>query len=313
MLPKLSYKQSLIGVLSLLLLFMLIGCAAASAPSSPAGEAASAEAPAAASSDTNDLAGATSAPAVVDLADSTLQTVVADADRVLHNRKIKRSANLRIEVQDVVAVLNRVTQLTNQYGGYAVGSRLWYVDERAQATYNFAVPVDTFEIVLAESRRLGTVQDETVSSEDVTGQYVDLNARIVNLEATAERIRGFLANTTNLEEVLRVNQDLSQVEAQLEQLKGPLNTLTAQTAFSTINLELVPPPLPPVVEAPQEFDIWSPRVAFSRALTVLTFRAQVVIDRVIWGVVLGGPLLLTLILALWISRRLFGLLRRVFA
>ena len=64
------------------------------------------------------------------------------------------------------------------------------------------------------------VLDETASGEDVTDQYVDLQSQLVNLEATRERIKSFLEDAQNVDEALRINQQLSEIERQIEKAES---------------------------------------------------------------------------------------------
>ncbi|MCE7986120.1 MAG: DUF4349 domain-containing protein [Caldilinea sp. CFX5] len=242
------------------------------------------------------------------------QPVASAASSVLDSRKIIRNAYLRIEAEDVVSALNTATRLSEQVGGYVVTSRTWRNGDLPYATLSFAVPVDRFEEALTQTRTLGEVQDENVTSQDVTGQFVDLEARIANLEATAVRIRSFLEDTKKVEEALNVNRELSNVESELEILKGQRNTLSQQTSFSTVTIEFFP--VPPVVttgEVLETVQTWSPVRTFNDALDVLLTLARIGIDLAIWVLTIGLPLLLVLSVLWWIIRHLFGIRARVAA
>ncbi|MFZ4660175.1 MAG: DUF4349 domain-containing protein [Caldilineaceae bacterium] len=242
------------------------------------------------------------------------QSATEITSSVLDSRKIIRNAYLRIEAEDVVSALNTATRLSEQVGGYIVTVRTWRAGDLPYATLSFAVPVERFEEALTQTRTLGEVQDENVTSQDVTGQFVDLEARIANLEATAARIRSFLADTKKVEEALNVNRELSNVESELEILKGQRNTLAQQTSFSTVTIEFFP--VPPVVttgEVLETVQSWSPVRTFNDALDVLLTLARTGIDLAIWVLTIGLPSLLVLSLLWWIVRRLFGLWARVAA
>lgn len=306
-------KRFLFSLFVLLLIGALAACSAAS-EAAPAGDsAASAEQPASVMMADTSAAGGTAgiAPAAAPAAESgsqASQTLPASASSVLDSRKIIRNAYLQVKAQDVVSALNTATRLSEQVGGYVVSSRTWRNGDLPYATLSFAVPVERFEEALTQTRTLGEVQDENVTSQDVTGQFVDLEARIANLEATAERIRSFLAETKKVEEALNVNRELSTVESELEVLKGQRNTLAQQTAFSTVNIDFIP--VPPVVttgEVLETVQTWSPVRTFNDALDVLLTLARAGVDLAIWALTIGLPLLLVLSLLWWIIRRLFGI------
>ncbi|HPD42084.1 MAG TPA: DUF4349 domain-containing protein, partial [Anaerolineae bacterium] len=96
------------------------------------------------------------------------------------------------------------------------------------------------------------------SGQDVTDEYVDLQSRLGNLEATRDRIRTFLDQAQTVDEALRVNEQLAAVEAQIEQVKGRMVYLRERSAYSTITVQLDPelPSAPEVTPVPTP--TWSP-------------------------------------------------------
>jgi hypothetical protein len=270
--------KRLIAFIPLIALF-LVGCGAAATPAAPAMQAERAAATAAPAAQG---APAPAAPA----ADNTGANAPSGAPLPQTDRKIIKNATITLQVQDVPGALNQVTLLSSQYGGYVVSSRSWYVEDYPHAAYNFAVPVERFEEVLGRVRSLGKVLDEQTSGQDVTDQYVDLEARIRNQEATAERIRGFLDQTRTVDEALKVNQQLSQVEEQLEQLKGQRDALGQRAAFSTISVEFSPA----IPNAGARLSsVWSPLGTLAQATDALAAILRVLVDIVIWVVVLSLP------------------------
>lgn len=275
----------------------------------PAGEAGGEMAAAAAEAPAADAA---MAPADAEVAQADVsQEPFSNSGADLGNRKIIRNGYLRVEADTVIAALNEATRLSTQVGGYVVSSRSWTgTDNLPYASLSFAVPVERFEHALEQTRLLGKVQDENVTSQDVTGQFYDLESRITNLEATAERIRSFLNDAKKVDEALDVNRELSNIEGQLEVLKGQRNALAQQTSFSTVTIDFVP--VPPVVttgDVLETVNVWSPVSTFNAALEVLLGVARLSADLIIWLVVLGTPVLLGLLLVWLIVRRLFGLRR----
>ncbi|MEM7130174.1 MAG: DUF4349 domain-containing protein [Chloroflexota bacterium] len=222
----------------------------------------------------------------------------------LGQRKIIREATIRIEASDITTALNQATSLSVRIGGYTTGSNAWRDESnRPYANLSFAVPVERFEEALEHSRRLGNVTEEHVTSQDVTAQYVDLEARIKNLEVTSERVRVILAEAKELKYVLEINRELSRIESDLESLKGQRNALAQKTSFSIIHLDLVPTPIQQTTgEVLEEVSVWSPMATFNAALSVLLDVTQVGITAFIWLIVVGGPIIIITGL-LWIVLR----------
>ena len=113
------------------------------------------------------------------------------------DRMIVKNADMNLLVAQTDVAIQRLTQIVGDFGGYIISSREWVVDWYGEnyknATYTFAVPVDQFERALNRLRDISVeVLDEHASGEDVTQEFVDLDSRLTNLEATPDRIRTFL-------------------------------------------------------------------------------------------------------------------------
>jgi hypothetical protein len=145
------------------------------------------------------------------------------------NRMIIKNADVRLMVKDTDVAIDRATQIIGDAGGYIVSSRVWYQDYYGNslkyATITIGIPVDEFERSLVKLRGLAMrVVDEVASGDDVTEQYVDLQSQLANLEATRARIQEFLKDAKTIDEALRINQELANIEAQIEQIKGLPNS-----------------------------------------------------------------------------------------
>ena len=146
------------------------------------------------------------------------------------NRMIVKNADVRLMVKDTDVAIDRATQIIGDAGGYIVSSRVWYQDYYGNslkyAAITIGIPVDEFEQALVRLRGLAVhVVDEVASGDDVTEQYVDLQSQLTNLEATRARIQDFLKDAKTIDEALRINQELANIEAQIEQIKGRMNYL----------------------------------------------------------------------------------------
>ena len=109
------------------------------------------------------------------------------------------------------------------------------------------VPAARFESTLAALEHLGRERSQTITGQDVTQEYVNLNARLVNLRAQETVMRRLMGRAQTIVQSIEVQNQLSRVELQIEELTGQLLYLRNRTALSTITLRLteaVPPPPP---------------------------------------------------------------------
>jgi hypothetical protein len=108
-----------------------------------------------------------------------------------------------------------------------------------QASLVLKVPSDRLEGVVSSLKKLGKVRSESMSGEDVTAQYVDLEARLTHWRAQEGVFLGLMARAKTIPETVQIQQQLSQIQEQIEQLEGQRRYLEGQTTFSTVRLGLV--------------------------------------------------------------------------
>jgi hypothetical protein len=233
------------------------------------------------------------------------------------NSMIIKNADVRLMVKDTDVAIDRATQIVGDSGGYIISSRVWYQDYYGNnlkyASITLGVPVAEFERVLTRLRGLALrVVDETASGDDVTDQYVDLQSQLVNLEATRERIKSFLDDAKTVDEALRINQELSNIEMQIEQIKGQMNYLSDRSAFSTITVNIdpefpvltpTPTPTPRSTATPIP---WKPGDTFQEAKSTVTIAYQGIANFLIWLVVVILPIVLPPALILWALWKFFN-------
>jgi hypothetical protein len=226
-------------------------------------------------------------------------------------RLIIKNADVRLLVDDTDVAVDRATQIVGDLGGYIVSSRVWYQDYYGHslkyATITIGVPVEQFERALSRLRGLSVrIVDESASGEDVTDQYVDLQSQLTNLEATRERIKSFLDQAQNVDEALRINQQLSEIERQIEQIKGQINYLSDRSAYSTITVNFEPE-LPELISTPTPTPTpvaWDPGETFDDAKATVTTAYQGLFEFLIWFMVVLVPILAPPLLIAWVIWRM---------
>lgn len=165
-------------------------------------------------------------------------------------RMVIMTANLAMEVESVDQAEAQLRNIVDRAGGYLLRVRTTGEGERKTSYIAFRVPSERFAQVLADTEALAKrVINRTIDGMDVTEEFVDLESRLRNLEATRDRITAMLQRAVSLEETLRLNQALTEVQGQIEQVKGRMRYLDQNSTYSTITVELHPLPL--VANSPQ--------------------------------------------------------------
>ena len=111
-----------------------------------------------------------------------------------------------------------------------------YTPADPYATMTLRVPERLFDSALKRFAGLGDVQSVSTSSEDVTSQYVDLQARLRHFRAVEKRLVGFLAETDNVNQMLTVQDRIDDVQLTIEQLSAQLKSLRETTTYGTLSI-----------------------------------------------------------------------------
>jgi hypothetical protein len=216
-------------------------------------------------------------------------------------RLVIKTADLSLQVDNARDAEASVRVLVGQLGGYVVKVETSGTDERMSSHVIFRVPADRFDQALSGVQGLAKkVLARTVGGDDVTEEFVDLESRLKNLEATRDRLQSFLDKAVNVDDALKVNQSLSDLQGQIEQLKGRKQFLERSASLSTISVTLSPlPAIMPIVE-----DLgWQPLGVARDALRGLVSFGQGLATLVIVVLVWAPVWLPILLVGLWLSRR----------
>lgn len=228
-------------------------------------------------------------------------------------KMVIKDAELEVLVQSTDIAIAQTNQLTADYGGYIISTQSWYTDGFKHATLRLGIPSASFETVLNQLRDIGLrVISETASGQDVSNEYVDLQSKLTNLEATASRIRDFLNDAKTIEETLTISAQLAELEAQIENVKGQMRYYEGRSAYSTVTVNLVPqhptptptltPTPTPISPTPTPTPGWSPADTFDDASDVLVNLTQTTVDLLIWVGLVLLPIAVVIGVFIWIIR-----------
>jgi len=184
-------------------------------------------------------------------------------------RLVVKESTLSLLVKNVVDAQKAISQKAQNLGGYLVQSNISHPEETEAASgwITIRVPQEKLEEALDYFRGLAVkVASETISGQDVTDEYVDIEARLETLLKTKARFEEILARAEKTTDILEVQRELINLQEQIDSLKGRQNYLekSAQVSKVTIYLatdELVLPYVPT--------EAWRPQVVFKQAVRSL--------------------------------------------
>jgi Domain of unknown function (DUF4349) len=166
--------------------------------------------------------------------------------------KIEQTGSLGLTVRKgaLGRTMTRLTALAGSVGGFVASSQTQSGAGGAPyGSITLQVPVDTFSSVLKQAQSFGTTSSLTTHATDVTGQYVNLQARISALQTSEQQYLTIMSKATTVGDVLSVQEQIDTIQSQIEQLQGQLQLLTGQTSYSTLAVTLNEP-TPPVPIGP---------------------------------------------------------------
>ena len=155
-------------------------------------------------------------------------------------RMIVRTGNLALVVEDVSYTVKEITRFTENYEGYVVSSNSWREGERLVGNITVRVPAERFAGAMRVFRDLAVeVMSDSTSSRDVTEEYVDLSAKLKNLEASEAQLLKLMEKAEKVEDILDIQRELSRTRGEIEQTKGRMQYLerTSDTSLIEIRLE----------------------------------------------------------------------------
>ncbi len=174
----------------------------------------------------------------------------AQSSTVGQNRIIVRTVDMGIIVADVPEAADYVLTATRQAGGWQVSSDR---SRTHRASLAVRVPADRLDEFVDSIREMAErVEYETSTSQDVTDEYVDNEARLNGLRSTEERLLEFLERAVDVEDALAVQEALAGIQLEMERIEGRLRFLSQTSAFSLVNLSLTTKPGEMEVEIGQD-------------------------------------------------------------
>jgi hypothetical protein len=230
---------------------------------------------------------------------------VADAAIGPPTLLIVRTGTLELEVASLSSTVAEAGVVVSTRGGYTSGSTESAASSDASATVEYRIPAAAWDATLDGLRRLATtVRHQQVETREVSGEVVDLGARIANLRATEGAFQSIMARATKISDVLAVQRQLSATRGEIERLVADKAQLEGRAAYGTLTVtfHLLAPPA--VVTAQKG---WDPVSDVDRATGKLIRIGQLATSTGIVLAIVGLPLLIAGIVGLVVAWQVYRL------
>lgn len=222
----------------------------------------------------------------------------------VRSRKLIRRLDVHLVVKDTEAAAQRLQAIAASLGGFVSDLNAARSGGVLHYQMTLRVPAERLDRAREEIRRIAVrVEREQMSTEDVTDQYVDLEARMRSLQLTESELRELLAESRErsrkVSDVMEIYRELTGVRTQVEQIQGQLNALQNLVGLSTIQLTLEPD----AAEKPIVAEGWRPNEKVRTSFGTLVGFLQGVADLLIFFVIVGLPVALMIVIPVLLLRK----------
>jgi hypothetical protein len=159
---------------------------------------------------------------------------------------VEVDAYLTIQVDDVKAAIDQATRLADSLNGYVASSS--FDDGGPSASVVLRVPQWNFSKAMHSLSNLGVLKSQSISSNDVTEQYVNLQAQLDSYTTEESALLRILNSSTTVNDALNSENAIQNTEAQINDLEGQLLVMQRLVAFATINVDFTQPAKNPTLD-----------------------------------------------------------------
>jgi hypothetical protein len=165
----------------------------------------------------------------------------APTREVERERKLIKNAQLGISVENFDETFDGIVKLTEETGGFVQTSGVYNNSktvEQRRGHLTLRVPQAVFTDVIEKIQNLGELDNKVISGDDITKQYYDTEARLTAYEKQEQRLMEILDKAKTIDEILRVENELSRVRYEIEVLTGQVKTWDSLVGLSTIEVSI---------------------------------------------------------------------------
>lgn len=167
------------------------------------------------------------------------------SNAILTERKIIRSANLTIEVENFDEASNSINSIILGIGIVQQSNIItekYYIEDKLKlikkGTIVLRVNKDKFDTVVNNLKGIGDVYNQAINGQDVTDRFVDTESRLRLLKLEQGRLEAYLMKLEDLDKIFRTESRLTEIRQEIESLTGSLNKMSSLVELSTITITM---------------------------------------------------------------------------
>ena len=215
---------------------------------------------------------------------------------------IVRTGSVALEVSDVDAAIRAADAAVTAAGGYIEASNRNAGDDEVETNVSYRIPSAAWAPTVDTIRALGArLLHEEIKTEEVSGQVVDLGARIANLRATEAALQAIMTKATRIEDVLDVQKELTATRGEIERLVADKAHLEDRASFGSLTVGFRLPPRAETSPTPDPAGAWDPGRDVTRATDRLVTVGQGATSLAIWLGIVGLPVFLGAAIILFVG------------
>jgi hypothetical protein len=167
-------------------------------------------------------------------------SVGAESESLPDNRKIIYTADLSIVVENFDPVENGIAKLVKKFNGFIADSTIDTQNKQSRrGDWTVRIPVAKFDDFLNAAGSIGVPVSRSQNARDVTEEYVDVEARIVNKKKLEARILELLERPDDkIQHVIEVEKELGRVREEIERMEGRIRYLKDKVDLTTVNISI---------------------------------------------------------------------------
>jgi len=213
-------------------------------------------------------------------------SVVSDTEKRVYSPsnsesglKLIRKGNLTLEVEKgkFYETLNKLISQVDQFNGNLINSQIYEEDGKNSGYLTFMVPSKSFNDFINKMSDFGKVKSLSISTQDVSEEYFDLEGRLKILESQRTLLLSWLDKAKDIKDLLSIRSELQNIESEIEKIKGRINYINYHSDFSEISILLE--------ERSEIVPIWKKSDILRKIIDGLTFAFKSIINSLIYLII----------------------------